>query len=137
MRSVRVWRKVSSPTLPRRPGLKLIEEGNFMAARALDFLVFGAINEPRLLADGSVPNQFFCVRCDQRALATRKHEVWECPGNSLITHLKESDHLVTLAQEFGDTDQVLFARGLPARLVTCERTRRMFGGQNVGKQRFQ
>ena len=29
----------------------LIREGNFMAARALDFLVCGAINEPRLLAD--------------------------------------------------------------------------------------
>ena len=26
--------------------------------------------------------------------------------------MKESDHLVTLAQEFWDTDQVLFARGL-------------------------
>ena len=27
-------------------------------------------------------------------------------------HVKESDHLVTLAQESWDTDQVLFARGL-------------------------
>ena len=26
--------------------------------------------------------------------------------------MKESDHLVTLAQEFWDTDQVVFARGL-------------------------
>ena len=26
--------------------------------------------------------------------------------------MKESDHLVTLAQKFWDTDQVLFARGL-------------------------
>ena len=93
---------------------QLIKEGNFMAARALDFLVCGAINEPRLLADGSIPNQFVCVRCDQRAFATRKHELWRCPGNSLSnhTHIKESDHLVTLAQEFWDTDQVLFARGL-------------------------
>ena len=38
---------------------QLIKEGNFMAARALDFLVCGAINEPHLLADGSIPNQFF------------------------------------------------------------------------------
>ena len=47
-------------------------------------------------------------------MATRKHEQWECPGNSLInhTHMKDSDHLVTQAQEFWDTDQVLFARGL-------------------------
>ena len=77
-----------------------------MAARALDFLVCGAINEPRLPADGSIPNQIFCIRCDRRTLATRKHELWECPGNRLINHahMKESDHLVTL--------QVLFARGL-------------------------
>ena len=81
---------------------QLIKEGNFMAARALDFLVCGAIHEPHLPADGSIPKQFFCVRCDQRALATRKHELWECPGNGLINHahMKESDRLVTLAQKF-------------------------------------
>ena len=39
-----------------------------------------------LWADGCIPNQFFCVRCDQRALATRKHELWECRGNGLINH---------------------------------------------------
>ena len=49
---------------------QLIKEGNFTAARALDFLVCGAINEPRLPADGSIPNQFLCVRCDQKVLAT-------------------------------------------------------------------
>ena len=65
---------------------QLIKEGNFMAARALDFPVCGAIHEPHLPTDGSIPNQFFCVRCDQRALATRKHELRECPGNSLINH---------------------------------------------------
>ena len=37
--------------------------------------------------NGSIPYRFLCVRCDQRALATRKHEFW-------------------------DTDRVLFARGL-------------------------
>ena len=47
-------------------------------------------------------------------MATRKHELWECHGKKLINHahMNESDHLVTLAQEFWDTDQVLFARGL-------------------------
>ena len=39
-----------------------------------------------LPVDGSIPNQLFCVRFDQRALATRKHELWECLGNSLIKH---------------------------------------------------
>ena len=93
---------------------QLIKEGNFMAALALDFLVCGAINEPHLLADGSTPNQIFRVRCDQRTSATRKHELWECLGNRLINHahMKESGRLVTLAQKFWDTDQVLFARGL-------------------------
>ena len=45
-------------------------------------------------------------------------------GNSLTnhTHRKESDHLVTLAQEFWDTDHVLCARGLlPCDwLLACE-----------------
>ena len=93
---------------------QLIKEGNFTAARALDFLVCGAINEPHLLADGSIPNQCLCVRCDQKVLATRKHELWECPGNTLInhTHMKESEYLTSMAQAFWDTDQVLFARGL-------------------------
>ena len=93
---------------------QLIKEGSFTAARALDFLVCGAINEPHLPANGSIPNQFLCVRCDQKVLATRKHELWECPGNTLInhTHMKESEYLTSLAQEFWDTDQVLFARGL-------------------------
>ena len=80
----------------------------------MDFLVCGAINEPHLPADASIPNQFLSVRCDQKVLATRKHELWECPGNTLInhTHMKESEYLTSLAQEFWDTDQVLFARGL-------------------------
>ena len=93
---------------------QLIKEGSFTAARALDFLVCGAINEPHLPADGSIPNQFLCVRCDQKVLATRKHELWECLGNTLFnhTHMKESEYLTSLAQEFWDTDQVLFARGL-------------------------
>ena len=57
-----------------------------------------------------------------------------CPGNSLInhTHMKDSDHLVTLA-EFWDTDQVLFARGLllrdglPARELAERSEVRMWG----------
>ena len=43
---------------------QLIKEGNFTAARALDFLVCGAIDEPHLPADGSM----FVV-------ITRKHEL--------------------------------------------------------------
>ena len=100
---------------------QLTKEGNFMAARALDFLVCGAINERHLLADGSIPNQFFCVRCEQRTVAARKHELWECPGNRLInhTHMKDSAHLVTLAQEFGT--QIKFCLLVViCRAITCE-----------------
>ena len=54
------------------------------------------------------PNQFLCVRCDLKILATGKHELCECPGNTLInlTHMKESEYLTLLAKEFWDTDQV-------------------------------
>ena len=108
------WEKGIITSFAKKARSQLIKEGNFMAARALDFLVCGAINEPHLPADGSIPNQFFCVRCDQRVLATRKHELWECLGNTLInhTHMKDSEYLTSLAQEFWDADQVLFARGL-------------------------
>ena len=92
---------------------ELIREKNFMAVRALDFLVCGAIDEPHLPADGSIPTSFFSVRCGQRTLATRKHELWECLGNNWInTHMQICDHLVASAEEVWDTDRVLFARGL-------------------------
>ena len=35
---------------------QLISAKNFMAVRALDFLVCGATDEPHLPADGSIPN---------------------------------------------------------------------------------
>ena len=65
-----------------------------------DLFDCGANDEPHMPADGSLPNQFFCVRCDQRTATTRKHELWECPGNNLISHshIQKSDHLVKLAQ---------------------------------------
>ena len=97
----------------KRTRSQLIKEGNFTAARALDFLVCGAINELHLFADGSIPNQFFCVRWDQRTVATRKHELWECPGNRLINHTHDRiKPPCDIGAEFWDTNQVLFACGL-------------------------
>ena len=107
-----------------------------MAARALDFLACGAMNEPHLPSDGSIPNQFFCVRCDQMALATRQHELLESPGNSLInhTHMKASDHLVTLAQEFCNSHQILCARGLcPRDWLLANEFAELTEAENVGK----
>ena len=79
------------------------------------------------------PTKFSVFVADQRTLATRKHELWECPWaqtDQSHTHMKESDHFVTLAQEFWDTDQVLFARGLLPRdwlpaseLAECSKVR--------------
>ena len=113
-RSSRAWRKVLSSILP---------ELSLQRAKIL------AVREPHLPANGPIPNQFFCVCCDHRTLATRKHELWECPGNDLINHahMKKSDHLVQLAQECGDTDQVLFSHVF----------HRMRGSQVVGEQGFQ
>ena len=43
----------------KNAGSQLIREKNFMAVRSLDFLVCGAINEPHLSADGSIPQSVF------------------------------------------------------------------------------
>ena len=51
----------SSQIFAKKARSQLIRDCQFTAARALDFLVCGAINEPRLLADRSISNQFFCV----------------------------------------------------------------------------
>ena len=67
---------------------QLIKEKNFMAVRALNFLLSGAIDEPHLLVDGSIFNQFLCVRYD---------------------------HLVKLTRQFQDRDRVLLAQGLMPR----------------------
>ena len=95
-RSVLAWKKGIITDVAKEARNQLVREKSFISVRALDFLVCGAIDEPHLLADGSIPNQFLCVRCDQRTLATRKHEL--C--NNLInhTHMQKSDHLVKLAQ---------------------------------------
>ena len=82
---------------------QLIKEENYTAVRALNFLVCGTIDEPHLPADGSIPEQFLCVRYD---------------------------HLVKLAREFCNTDRVLLSRGLMPRdwllvneLADCAETR--------------
>ena len=51
-----------------------------------------------------------------------KHELWECPGNSLITHvnMKTSEHLVPLDKELWDTVQVLFSRSLTPLSTGCQ-----------------
>ena len=107
-------RGISSQISPRMPGLSCSKKVISRLRGRWIFLFVEPSTNLTCSADGSIPNQFLCVRCDQKVLATRKHELWECPGNTLInhTHMKESEYLTSLAQEFWDTDQVLFARGL-------------------------
>ena len=104
LRSVQAWRKGIITDFAKKAKSQLIKEGNFMAARALDFLVCGAINEPCLPVDGSVPNPFFCVRCDQRAFGHQEARIVGIVlGNRLInhTHIKESELLVTWSGNSG------------------------------------
>ena len=62
---------------------QLIKEGNFMAARARDFLVCGAINELHLPADGSVVPTKFSVFVSTR-------EPWP-PGSTNCGNVLETD----------------------------------------------
>ena len=107
------WRKVSSPTLPRRPGLSWPERKFWWLHVRWTFLFVEPWTNLASLRMARFPTNFsVCV-------ATR--EPWppgstngECPSNSLInqTHMRESDQLVALAQEIWDADQVLFVRDL-------------------------
>ena len=58
------------------------------------------------------PINFSVCVATGRLWPTRKHELWESPGNRLInhTHMKESEHLVTLAQEFGNRSSFVCPR---------------------------
>ena len=88
----------------------------FMAARALDFLVCGAVNELHSACGWLYYQISFPVcRCRPEDLGHQEARIVEMsrqqPDQSHI-HMEEPDHFLTLAQEFWDTDQVLFARGL-------------------------
>ena len=68
-----MWRKASEHAssismekgiitdLPGRPELKFTKERNLLSVRALDFLVCGAVTEPFVPADGSIPTVFVFV----------------------------------------------------------------------------
>ena len=89
---------------------QLIKERNFLAVH----WIFGSVElstSLTCLRMARFPNPLFCVRCDQKTLATREHELWECSCNNLVNHahMKKSDHLMRLAQECQDTDQVFLA----------------------------
>ena len=92
---------------------QLIKERKCLAVRALDFLVCAAVNE----------NHCLCIRCEQHVLATRKHELWECPGHNLIAHehLEKSAHVCSVGSgTFGLGSDFVQSRVGAARLVACK-----------------
>ena len=78
------------------PRTQLLKERNFLAVRALDFFVCGAVRELVAPVSGVILNQCFSVR--------RRHELWQCLVNNFITHehTKKAAHLVHLAHELWD-----------------------------------
>ena len=112
-RSVQVWRKVSLPILPRRPGLSLSEKFSLLRVH-WTFLFVEPSTSP--LSCGWFLSQSVFLRAlrpeDLGHQETRIVGMFRQQLDQSHTHMKESDHFVTLAQEFWDSDQVLFALGL-------------------------
>jgi hypothetical protein len=67
----------------KRAKASLLKEGNFAAAKALDYAFCGAIHDAIIKNDKPKLEQF-CTRCDLHVVATRKHVLWECRGNESI-----------------------------------------------------
>ena len=66
---------------------QVLKERIFLAVRALDFLVCGAVREPVVLANGVIPNQCFLVR--------RRHELCEFLGNN-FSHARAHEEIRAL-----------------------------------------
>ena len=92
----------------------LIKEGNYAAAKAVDFLICGAIHDPEPKEDGHYKNEHLCQRCESRLPASRKHELWECPANDNIEHphIAKSKWTVRGALVGWEKWQGLYARGI-------------------------
>ncbi len=68
----------------KRAKASLIKEGNYAAARAVDFLVCGVPRDP-IIPTGAAPGEeHLCQRCDMHCIATRKHTLWQCAANKDI-----------------------------------------------------
>ena len=98
----------------RRAKADLIKEGLYDAAKAVDLLVCGAIFDPATLEATDVRNEHFCVRCQHRVLATRRHELIECDGNFAIDHeyVRSTHWISQKAAVEWDSWQCLYARGI-------------------------
>jgi hypothetical protein len=60
----------------------LLKEGNYVAAKALAYLVCGAVHDPHIVESRPRLEQY-CHRCKSGAITTVKHMCWECPANDL------------------------------------------------------
>ena len=68
----------------RKAKAKLRKEGAHTAATAVDHIVTGSFFDPTPDADGNFRREHYCHRCAGRKLATRWHELYECPDNEGI-----------------------------------------------------
>ena len=98
----------------RQARASLVKEGNFAAARALDYLVCGVIAEPTPNDEGKYRNEHMCHRCDQQVPATRRHDLWQCKANRDIDNefIKKSHWTVKNSERGWDDHQCLYARGI-------------------------
>ena len=97
----------------RKAKASLLKEGNHAAARAIDFLVCGALHDPHIGSEGP-RNEQLCHRCGLKVVATRKHELHECSANRQIDnpHIGKTNWVPGKALKQWDQWQCLYARGI-------------------------
>jgi hypothetical protein len=97
-----------------RARVSLTKEGNFLAAKALDYLVTGALKDPFIDPIKGPKNEDYCHRCNQRTLANRWHSLWDCPANLSIkdAFIGSSNWLIAKAKEGWSAAPCLWARGI-------------------------
>ena len=97
----------------RKAKASLIKEGKYSAAKAIDYLVCGALSDPVYGEEGP-NNEHRCQRCNTGAVATRKHELHECEANWKIDdpHIRKTNWVPKEARKQWEQCQCLYARGI-------------------------
>ena len=89
----------------RRAKASLLKEGNFLAAKALDYMVCGVLRDSVVKDSGPKIKQY-CNHCNWHVVATCEHVFWSCPGNDCIDdpHIAKSswtaEHALRQIKEF-------------------------------------
>ncbi len=102
----------------RRAKARLIKAGDLAAATALDYVVTGVYKDPEPSGNGeNYRTEQYCHRCGGTVLATRWHELYECPDNVHVdgedeASRAEAGKLTEEAKEKWATEACLYARGI-------------------------